>query len=224
MNRSAEEIRRPGIRAMRQSETRRRVAEAAAAVFSEAGYEGATMRAIAARAGVATGTLFLYAPEKRSLLFMILNNAGDRATEEELAQTSAGLPLLERIVQLFALRYTYLGHDKRLSLDALRQLTFLTDEEDHESESARYVARLFAVRRRITELVAEHKSAGAVSSHIDPEDVAAIAMAVYASEVRTWLVRPQASVADGMTVLQRRIAIALQGIAPTTVTDVKEPS
>jgi AcrR family transcriptional regulator len=207
MNRSAEEIRRPGIRAMRQSETRRRVAEAAAAVFSEAGYEGATMRAIAARAGVATGTLFLYAPEKRSLLFMILNNAGDRATEEELAQTSAGLPLLERIVQLFALRYTYLGHDKRLSLDALRQLTFLTDEEDHESESARYVARLLAV-----------------SSHIDPEDVAAIAMAVYASEVRTWLVRPQASVADGMTVLQRRIAIALQGIAPTTVTDVKEPS
>lgn len=47
---------------------RRQILEAAVAVFSEAGYEGATVRAIAERAGLAEGTLYLYFPSKRHLL------------------------------------------------------------------------------------------------------------------------------------------------------------
>ncbi|MCS7173574.1 MAG: TetR/AcrR family transcriptional regulator [Armatimonadetes bacterium] len=47
---------------------RQQILEAAVAVFSEAGYEGATVRAIAERAGLAEGTLYLYFPSKRHLL------------------------------------------------------------------------------------------------------------------------------------------------------------
>ena len=75
----------PGIRARRQLETRRRITESATAIFHEVGYEAATMRAIAARANVATGTLFLHAPEKRSLLLMVLNNELERAGERAFA-------------------------------------------------------------------------------------------------------------------------------------------
>lgn len=54
----------------RLAEQRRtQILEAAVAVFSEAGYEGATIRAIAERAGLAEGTLYLYFPSKRHLLF-----------------------------------------------------------------------------------------------------------------------------------------------------------
>ncbi len=47
---------------------RQQILEAAVAVFSEAGYDGATIRAIAERAGLAEGTLYLYFPSKRHLL------------------------------------------------------------------------------------------------------------------------------------------------------------
>jgi AcrR family transcriptional regulator len=62
---------------------RRQILEAAVAVFSEAGYEGATVRAIAERAGLAEGTLYLYFPSKRPLLLgaggACLPARGDRA-------------------------------------------------------------------------------------------------------------------------------------------------
>lgn len=49
-------------------ERRSQILEAAVAVFSEAGYEGATIRAIGRRAGLAEGTIYLYFPSKRDLL------------------------------------------------------------------------------------------------------------------------------------------------------------
>jgi AcrR family transcriptional regulator len=56
-----------GLRA--RGKRRRRLREAAHKVFLERGYEGATTREIAARAEIAMGTLFIYATEKRDLLF-----------------------------------------------------------------------------------------------------------------------------------------------------------
>ena len=58
-----------GLRARGKRERRRRLREAAHKVFLERGYEGATTREIAARAEIAIGTLFIYATEKRDLLF-----------------------------------------------------------------------------------------------------------------------------------------------------------
>lgn len=203
-----------GVRARRQIETRRRVTEAASEVFREVGYEAATMRTIAARAGVATGTLFLYAPEKRSLLLMILNNELQRATDEAFAALPPEATLLEQIVHVFRVRYVHLGRDARLSLDALRQASFLSpaSELDPESEGARYLARLTGLRRRITEIVVDQQQRGHIVSTVDPEDVAAVAMAIYGGESRLWLRSENVDVDAGIAVLERLLRLALSGI------------
>ncbi len=59
------------------------VLEAAAQVFSEAGYAGATTNHIAARAGVSIGTLYQYFPNKDALLVAL--------AEEHLHQAVDGL-------------------------------------------------------------------------------------------------------------------------------------
>ena len=61
---------------------RRRILSAARAVFTESGYDGANIREIAKRAGVATGTIFLYAPDKRELLLWVISEdlVGSRKT------------------------------------------------------------------------------------------------------------------------------------------------
>ena len=53
-------------------ETRRReILDAAAAVFGEKGFQRATMKDIAARAGIVPGTIYLYFQNKRDLLIAI---------------------------------------------------------------------------------------------------------------------------------------------------------
>jgi AcrR family transcriptional regulator len=55
--------------------TRRRILEAAQAHFSEAGFDAATTRDIAAAAGIATGTLFNYFPSKEAIAMAMVAEA-----------------------------------------------------------------------------------------------------------------------------------------------------
>jgi AcrR family transcriptional regulator len=55
-------------RAEQKEDTRRRLLEVARDIFERDGYDGASIRAIAEAAGVATGTVFLHFEDKRELL------------------------------------------------------------------------------------------------------------------------------------------------------------
>ncbi len=50
---------------------RRRILEAAASVFAQRGYDGATTAAICREGGIGSGTLFHYFPDKRSLMMAL---------------------------------------------------------------------------------------------------------------------------------------------------------
>src|ERR1700744_5700458 len=56
-----------------------RIRKAAGDLFSVRGFDDTTMRDIAARAKVALGPLFLYASNKRDLLFLIANDSMEDA-------------------------------------------------------------------------------------------------------------------------------------------------
>jgi len=69
---------------------RSQILEAAAGVFAERGYARATMKEIAARAGVAPGTIYLYFENKRDLLLSIADQLIGQAWDQTRAQM-AGL-------------------------------------------------------------------------------------------------------------------------------------
>jgi AcrR family transcriptional regulator len=62
--------------------TEQRILEAAARLFSSAGWEGATTRDIAAAAGIATGTLFNYFQCKEAIAAKLISDALDQARQE----------------------------------------------------------------------------------------------------------------------------------------------
>jgi AcrR family transcriptional regulator len=62
-----------GLRAKNKADRDRRIVEAAAELFREAGYEGATMEAIAASAQVSIGTIYNYYRNKGDLLVAIVS-------------------------------------------------------------------------------------------------------------------------------------------------------
>ncbi|WP_256735273.1 helix-turn-helix domain-containing protein, partial [Variovorax sp. dw_954] len=79
-----------GLRARSKVDKRRRIMEAARAVFIEHGYDAATTREIAQRAEVSTGTVFVYARDKRDLLLQVVNDELDALNAR--AQPLTGKP------------------------------------------------------------------------------------------------------------------------------------
>src|ERR1700679_4332944 len=98
------------MRERNKAERRRRVLEAARAVFLEHGYEDATTREIATRAGVAVGTVFVYARDKRDLLMTIVNDDLEAVTEASFANLDGTKQCLAVLNALFESCYHYWAH------------------------------------------------------------------------------------------------------------------
>jgi len=75
-----------GLRDRKKRATRARILESAAELFVERGVDGATMAAIAERAGISRPSVFNYFPTKDALLIALVHGINDR-TREVLAAT-----------------------------------------------------------------------------------------------------------------------------------------
>ncbi|HIE38018.1 MAG TPA: TetR/AcrR family transcriptional regulator [Anaerolineales bacterium] len=67
---------------------REQILKAAAALFAEKGYQRATVKEIAARAGVAPGTIYLYFENKRDLLLAIADRLIAQPVDQILVEAS----------------------------------------------------------------------------------------------------------------------------------------
>jgi AcrR family transcriptional regulator len=206
-----------GRRERSKLDKRRRISEAARAVFTEFGYERANMREIAKRAGVATGTLFLYAPDKRNLLLWILNDDLDHVTEATfatIASEHAHAGLLEQLLVVFEARYRYWGADPDLSLHALQELILARDvQATPASHMAYYQQRRIVLQEHVANLVRVQQRRGRIRSTEDPEAVARLALAIYNSAIRMWLRGSEVNVAQGIAELRELLRLALEGCA-----------
>jgi AcrR family transcriptional regulator len=207
----------PGRRERSKLDKRRRISEAARAVFTEFGYERANMREIAKRAGVATGTLFLYSPDKRNLLLWILNDDLDGITETSFAALMVLHPdagLLEQLLFLFEARYRYWGADPDLSLHALQELIIARDvQATPASHLAPYLQRRLALSEHIVELVRAQQRRERIRANEDPAAIGRLILAVYNSAIRDWLRTSDADAARGINDLRELLQLALAGCA-----------
>ncbi|MFZ3495286.1 TetR/AcrR family transcriptional regulator [Streptomyces sp. 5.8] len=109
---------RPSLTERRRETTRYEIAEAAAALFSERGYEATTVDDIARAAGISLRTFYRYCPAKEDALTPVLT-AGVATLVEELALRPASEPLTEAAQAAFTIatagaRYEEPGQTVRL--------------------------------------------------------------------------------------------------------------
>jgi AcrR family transcriptional regulator len=204
----------PGVRERRKNERRRRVLEAAREVFLEHGYEHATTREIATRAGVAVGTVFVYARDKRDLLMTIVNDDLEALTEESVAKLDPAQPLFERLIALFEPRYRYWVRDPEISTVALTETAARWLDDDGPSETARFLHRRLGLTAKIAELVAVEQRAGRLGTPDDASTVALFIMGTYLAHVRFWLAERDPQVAEGIARLRRQLHLAMVGLLP----------
>lgn len=101
------EVRVPTRRALAKQQTRAKVLAAARRLFSEQGYEGATIRDIAAEAGMSTGAVFANFTDK-SDLFREIMIADMEALGEAMREAAVrGRTVDDALLKLFMAGYTF---------------------------------------------------------------------------------------------------------------------
>ncbi len=97
-----------GVRVARKQATRERVLAAARDLFVEQGYEGATIRMIAERAGVATGSVFTTFTSKLEILRAVMEERLDGLYTEldNLAPHLRG-SIADRLCSIMAVHYDF---------------------------------------------------------------------------------------------------------------------
>jgi AcrR family transcriptional regulator len=141
---------------MEPAARRQAILDAALVVFAEHGFEAARLDEVAARAGVAKGTLYLYFKDKQALFETLVRSAIDPVFER-LAAVSAvpDLPLGQVLQLLFAVfRSQILETDRKLMLRLViaEGPRFPAIAEFHYRN---VVARMLPLIRRIAERAVE---------------------------------------------------------------------
>jgi AcrR family transcriptional regulator len=100
-------VKMPTRRAMAKQQTRGKVLAAARRLFSEHGYEGATIRDIAAAAGMSTGAVFANFTDKSDLFREIMASDLTALTETMREAAAKGRGVEDALLKMFAAGYAF---------------------------------------------------------------------------------------------------------------------
>src|SRR3982751_777013 len=97
----------PTRRALAKQQTRQKVLAAARRLFSEEGYEGATIRDIAAAAGMSTGAVFANFTDKSDLFREIMTTEGETLLAHMREAAAKGKGVEDELVRVFMAGYGF---------------------------------------------------------------------------------------------------------------------
>jgi TetR/AcrR family transcriptional regulator, cholesterol catabolism regulator len=170
-----------GLRAQHKHDKRERLRTAAWELFSEKGYDGTSTREIAERAGIATGTLFLYAKDKADLLFLVFEHRLAEAIEEGFRSLPAS-GLREQLLHLF--RRCFRMYEKSPAISRV----FVKELPGAEGPNAdRVNAFTLVFLQRVGGLVEQAQECGEVRRDLIPVAVAQTVFGLYFMALLTWL-------------------------------------
>jgi AcrR family transcriptional regulator len=145
-------------RQARKEGTQARILEVARLHFERDGFDGASIRAIAAEAGVASGTVLLHFSDKPGLLHAALYDDLEEAIRRCLAAPNRG-SLLARLCGMARPFYAYYAKRPALSKVLLRESLFA-----EPPWRERFGEQLARVQARVVAIVEEARGKGEIAS------------------------------------------------------------
>jgi AcrR family transcriptional regulator len=180
MNVFSEPVHRVTRQAQREA-TRSRILEVARLHFEREGFDGASIRNIAAEAEVAAGTVLLHFTDKASLLHAALHDDLEAAIAKSSRASRRG-PLLQRLSAVVQPFYDHYQARPRLSKVLLRE-SLLAQPPWRE----RFAEQALRVTRHVSLLVEEAKAKGELAATIQAEVFATAFLAFYYFALIGWV-------------------------------------
>ncbi len=143
-------------REQNKAEKRGRIIAAARALFAHKGFEGTTTQEIAEAAGVAAGTLFLYAKTKDDLLILVFREEMIELVQRAYERARREAALIDQLVAFFETFVAYHERDLPLARALMRQLGYVASAE----QRAEVNALMTPLLRRVAMLLEAAKGRG----------------------------------------------------------------
>lgn len=197
----------------------RRIKDAARELFVEKGFDDTMTREIAIRAGVGLGTIFIYAANKRDLLFLIVNDELENITKTAEVSVSERASLLENLLDVSRRHYEFFGRQPALSRLVLREMVFY----DSGAQAGRFQATREGLIELFGKVVALAIAQESASTDEPPQFVGWTIFCIFQVELRRWLSHDAPNMREGMAALQRALTLFIGGMNPNKKTLVLRP-
>lgn len=158
------------------------IREAAQALFLKQGFEATTTAQVAAKAEVAKGTVFLYAPDKAELLFLVMHDRLQSAVQRRAATMPAKASTVAKLLHLFRGPFEAYRAAPDLARDFVRALPGATGPQ-----AVRVNLLTFTFLQQLAEVVAQGQRTGDVATSVDPHRAARSAFSLYFMTLFAWL-------------------------------------
>ena len=211
-----------GLRERGKLRRRKRIKEAARAVFVERGYEAATTREIAERAEVSLGTLFAYAPTKSELLLMIVNDDHAEMGGDRLPAHGPDTPLMDLMMAFGRQEYAYWGQYPELARQARREIAVVLLGRQAGPEAVRFAGRKPQLLAEMASFVKGKHKSGSLATGAPPELIADMWWALYNQSLHNWLNQARPDLRKGLLEMQRLMALAMHGLGASPAEFGKE--
>jgi AcrR family transcriptional regulator len=196
-----------GLRTRNKLEKLRRIKNAAQNLFVAKGFDDTTMREIAVRAGVGLGTIFLYAKNKRDLLFLTINEPLENVTQQAEDSADPRAPLIENLLSIAKLHYRLFGKQPALSRLVLREMIFY--------DSGAQAAPFQKTRERLIRLFGHTIELAIANKEIAPSEPPLFAgwtlFCIFQVELRRWLANDVTNLRAGLSELERALGLLIGG-------------
>lgn len=164
-----EQTREDGRR-LRGRRSRARIRSAARDLFRERGFDGATLRAIAERAGMGASSIYRHVRTKHELLVLELSELQEEAWTRFRQTDDRSAPTLGRLHRFLEMQHELLAGNADLTVIALRATTY---------PDAPVARRVLALQDRTIGLIAEILQAGRRIDLAADVDVLSSARAIF---------------------------------------------
>lgn len=196
-------------RTARKEEKRARLRDAAWELFSTKGFEATTTKEIAARAGVASGTLFLYARDKADLLFLVLHDRLSHAVDEGMRTLPTDASLLEQCMHLFAGFFRVYAEAPGVARAFVKELPGADGPNAVQTN-----ALTMALLTHLSALVQRAQARGEIAADVPPMLLAHNVFGLYFVALTAWLSNTTTLEGALDPLLRSSLALQLRGLGP----------
>jgi AcrR family transcriptional regulator len=199
-----------GRREHNKREKLARIKAAARSLFARQGFEATTAREICERAGIGTGTLFLYVRDKRELLFLTFEEDARRIFAEGRAAGARESDLCAQLMAIFSRFIAYYARDPAHAKALLQELFF----REHDPDRMGRLTLEFGAH--VAELVVAAQARGELRGDVSPLLASSALFAQYTYWILGWLGAAIVSRAGAEDGLRRTLELQLDGLRART--------
>ncbi|HVH42664.1 MAG TPA: TetR/AcrR family transcriptional regulator [Labilithrix sp.] len=200
-------------RAAQRAGTREQIRIAAQELFATIGFDETTTQAIAERAGVAAGTVFVHASDKTDLLSLVMHDRLEQVVNTAFASLPDGT-LVDRLMFVFRQVFAMYGEHPKLGA------AFVSRFPSATGPNAQRVNMLtFGFLHRIALLVAESQARGEVARDVDTIAAAQNVFALYFMALLGWLSGRLTLETALDPTLRSSLELQMRGLRPSGTTE-----